>query len=263
MLTCERVLARARKGKILGKSKSYRRFTMSTARKEAIQKNAKAKKTTAKALKIIKPTKAVKQGNEIIADPLAGGVTATVNRYFESATTLGKAGETATAIMMVASGWQDGKRVKKGDALREALLKKLHSNLETLQGRPLQNLKKNIKATQRLFNKKTVQDRLLGKERSSKVYFGGLNHLIDRDLITQEQIESEGLKQDEYCFTTIKEKEVKKDLEDLSVIIGDWIERMRAEIPCTNPNQVQKDFLKETFKNSIATIKTEQERYKV
>ena len=257
MLTCERVLARDRKGKILGKSKSYRRFTMSTARKEAIQKNAKAKKTTAKALKIIKPTKSVKQGNEIIADPLAGGVKATVERYFESAKTLGKAGETTTAIMIECAGWNAGKRVKKGDALREALLKKLHTNLETLQGRPLQNLKKNVKATQRLFNKKGVQDRLLGKERTKRVYFGGLDYLIEQDKITDKQVQEEGLKKGDYVFTLIDTSAPEKDAKTRKEINEKHTEEHR---PALNAKQDDKDTylydLEETLKHIQEEINT-------
>jgi len=246
-------------GKNLGKSIRYRRNTMSTARKEAIQKNAKAKKTTAKALKIVKPTKAVVQGNEIIADPLAGGVTATVNRYFDCATTLGKAGETTTAIMIECAGWNAGKRVKKGDALRDALLKKLHTNLETLEGRPLQNLKKNVKATQRLFNKKGVQDRLLGKERTKRVYFGGLDHLTDKGLITTEQVKSEGLTAGEYCFTTIEAKPVtEQEYKSRQEINEKHTEEHR---PALNAGQPEKDEYLYDLGETLKHIKAEIEAF--
>jgi len=249
---------------------------MNTARKQAVQKNAKAKKTQAKALKIIKPTKglksvgekledikkanvtkSVKQGNEIIADPLAGGVKATVERYFESATTLGKAGETTTAIMIECAGWNAGKRVKKGDSLRVALLKKLHTNLETLEGRPLQNLKKNVKATQRLFNKKGVQDRLLGKERTKRVYFGGLDHLTDKGLITTEQVKTEGLTAGEYCFTTIEAKPVtEQEYKSRQEINEKHTEEHR---PALNSKQEDKD---EYLYDLTATLKHIQEEIK-
>jgi len=233
---------------------------MSTARKEAIQKNAKAKDTQAKAEKIVKAPKVETvskvQDNVIIDDPLAGGVTATVNRYFDSATTLGKAGATTTAIMIEASCYKDGKQLKKGEPLRNALLKKLHSNLETLNGRPLQNLKKNIKATQRLFNKKTVQDRLLGKDRDTKVYFGGLDHLIDRGLISSEQVKSEGLTAGEYCFTVIEAKAESKDYKSREEVNQKHTEEHR---PALNASQEDKDAYKYDLE---ATIKHLQEELK-
>jgi len=225
-----------------------------TVKTTATQKKAKAKSTKAKAQKIInakglksvgeklediKKAKVSKvEGNEIISDPLSGGVSATVNRYFESATTLGKAGATTTAIMIEASGWKEGKRIKKGDKLRKALLTKLQTQLDTLEGRPLQNLKKNVKATQKLFNKKTVQDRLLGKDRTTKVYFGGLDHLIDRGLISQEQVKSEGLKAGEYCFTTIEAKPVTSDYKSREEINQKHTEEHR---PALNAKQEDKE----------------------
>jgi len=122
--------------------------------------------------------------------------------------------------------------------LREALLKKLHSNLETLQGRPLQNLKKNVKATQRLFNKKGVQDRLLGKERTKRVYFGGLDYLIEQDKITDKQVQEEGLKKGDYVFTLIDTSAPEKDAKSREDINKKHTEEHR---PALNSKQEDKD----------------------
>ena len=145
-------------------------------------------------------------------DVLSGGVKATVERYFDCATKARKNGATTTQIMKYASGWNAGKQVKTHAKLREALLTASDTKLETLAGPALKNFKAELKGTQRLFNKKQVQDLLLGKERTKRVYFGQLHQRdIDSEKISEEQVKAEGLVIDKFCFTLVAEGKTATD----------------------------------------------------
>jgi len=208
---------------------------MSTARKEAIQKNAKARDTKAKAKNIVSKTGKTKI---VIEDPLEGGITKTVTRFFDKAAAQTKSSAVTTEIMMAASCWKNGKAVKGGIPLKNALLKELHNKLDTLSGTALANVKKDIKNQQKLFNKKGVQDRLLGKERVKRVYFGGLDYLIEQDKITDKQVQEEGLKKGDYVFTLIDTSAPEKDAKTRQEINEKHTEEHR---PALNSKQEDKD----------------------
>ena len=145
-------------------------------------------------------------------DVLSGGVKATVARYFDCATKARKNGATTTTIMKYASGWNAGKQVKTHAKLRAELLTATDTKLETLAGNALKNFKAELKGTQRLFNKKQVQDLLLGKERTQRVYFGQLHQRdIDNKKISAEQVKAEGLVIDKFCFTLVAEGKTATD----------------------------------------------------
>jgi len=277
MLTCERVLARARQGKYLGKTKTYgvimknqKTVKPSKTRAKAVQAKAKTKRTATKAKTIanngnkglqtvkekLDATKAKRAEAKAIADNeaknkaikakllaeqdvLSGGVKATVARYFDSAKTMGKAGATTTTIMKYASGWNAGKQVKTYDKLKAELLTATDTKLDTLAGNALKTFKAEIKGTQRLFNKGKVQDLLLGKERTKRVYFGQLHQRdIDNGKISAEQVKDEGLVIDKYCFTLVAKSAETTDYKSRLEINEKHTEEHR---PALNANQEQKD----------------------
>mgnify|MGYP003651501656 CR=1 FL=1 len=172
-------------------------------------------------------------------DVLSGGVKATVERYFDCATKARKNGATTTQIMKYASGWNAGKQVKTHAKLREALLTASDTKLETLAGNALKNFKAEIKGTQRLFNKGKVQDLLLGKDRTQRVYFGQLHQRdIDNGKIPEEQVKAESLEIDKYCFTLVAKSEEKTDYKSREDVNLEHTEKHR---PALNATQEQKD----------------------
>jgi hypothetical protein len=173
-------------------------------------------------------------------DVLSGGVKATVARYFDCATKARKNGATTTTIMKYASGWNAGKQVKTHDKLRAELLTATDTKLDTLAGNALKNFKAEIKGTQRLFNKKQVQDLLLGKDRTKRVYFGSVQQKdIDNEKISAEQVKAEGLEVGKYCFTLVAEgKTETADYKSRLEINEKHTEEHR---PALNATQEQKD----------------------
>ena len=173
-------------------------------------------------------------------DVLSGGVKATVARYFDCATKARKNGATTTTIMKYASGWNAGKQVKTHDKLRAELLTATDTKLETLAGNALKNFKAEIKGTQRLFNKKQVQDLLLGKDRTKRVYFGSVQQKdIDNEKISAKQVKAEGLEVGKYCFTLVAEgKTETADYKSREDINKEHTEKHR---PALNATQEQKD----------------------
>ena len=181
---------------------------------------------------------------------LSKGADVVIATFFEASEAMGKESRTATLTMKLA--W------KNPEEIGQPLIQEANEKLATLGGNTLKRFKSEIRASQRLFNKKEIQDELLGEDRESRVYFRmGKKPMLNNGLIEESQV-------NQYLFCEIPvDPEPEQELEDLSEIIGDWIEKMREQIPCTNPNEVQTEFLRETFKNSIDTIKAEQERFKL
>jgi len=221
--------------------------------KKQKEEEAKAKQEAKEAKELRAIEEANKQARELADEEqalLSKGAEVVIATFFEASEAMGKESRTATLTMKLA--WKNPKEIGK------PLVEEANEKLATLGGNALKRFKTEIRATQRLFNKKEIQDELLGEDRDSRVYFGmGKKPMLNNGLIEESQV-------NQYLFCEIPvDPEPEKELEDLSEIIGDWIEKMREEIPCTNPNEVQIEFLRETFKNSIATIKAEQERFKL
>ena len=219
--------------------------------KKQKEEEAKAKQEAKEAKELRAIEEANKQARELADEEqalLSKGAEVVIATFFEASEAMGKESRTATLTMKLA--WKNPKEIGK------PLVEEANEKLATLGGNALKRFKTEIRATQRLFNKKEIQDELLGEDRDSRVYFGmGKKPMLNNGLIEESQV-------NQYLFCEIPvDPEPEKELEDLSEIIGDWIEKMREEIPCTNPNEVQIEFLRETFKNSIATIKAEQERF--
>ena len=172
-------------------------------------------------------------------DVLTGGVQATVTRYFTCANALTKNGATTTTIMKYASGWSAGKQVETHAKLKEALLTATDTKLDTLAGPALKNFKADVKATQRLFNKKQVQDLVLGKERTQRVYFGTVQQKdIDSAKISEEQVKAEGLEVGKFCFTLVSEGKAEADYKSRLEVNEKHTEEHR---PALNAKQDAKD----------------------
>ena len=269
--TRKTVEAEAKKEAIAKQAEAKRQATIKKAKEEAKEaqrvadETAKAeakkqKEAEAKAKQEAKEAKenraieeANKQARELADEEqalLSKGADVVIATFFEASEAMGKESRTATLTMKLA--W------KNPEEIGQPLIQEANEKLATLGGNTLKRFKSEIRATQRLFNKKEIQDELLGEDRESRVYFGmGKKPMLNNGLIEESQV-------NQYLFCEIPvDPEPEQELEDLSEIIGDWIEKMREEIPCTNPNEVQIEFLRETFKNSIDTIKAEQERFKL
>jgi hypothetical protein len=252
--------AEAKRQGIINKAKEKAKEAQRVADADAKAKAKKQKEAEAKAKQEAKEAKelraieeANKQARELADEEqalLSKGADVVIATFFEASEAMGKESRTATLTMKLA--W------KNPEEIGQPLVQEANEKLATLGGNALKRFKTEIRATQRLFNKKEIQDELLGEDRDSRVYFGmGKKPMLNNGLIEESQV-------NQYLFCEIPvDPEPEKELEDLSEIIGDWIEKMREEIPCTNPNEVQIEFLRETFKNSIDTIKAEQERFKL
>lgn len=156
-----------------------------------------------------------------------GGINKTVERFYSNATAMNKNGKTTTGIMKLASGYNNATYTSDNEDLRDALLSHADSQLETLTGAALTTFKAEIKGTQKLFNKKNVQDLLLGKDRVCRVYFGTLQQKdIESGKIPQEQVTAEGLEIGKHCITLVEatptqEADVKSRLEHNEDITAD------------------------------------------
>ena len=101
------------------------------------------------------------------------------------------------------------------------------------------------------------EGRPTGKERNERVYFG----LVKEPMVEAGISEADDI--GKYTMVLIKAEPKTDTLVELDTVVGDWIEKAREQIPCTNPTDEQVQFLKEAFANSIETIRAEQERYKL
>ena len=169
---------------------------------------------------------------------LEGGINKTVERFYSNATAMNKNGKTTTGIMKLASGFNAGifTAVPELMQLQLELLQHADKQLETLTGPALTTFKAEIKGTQKLFNKKNVQDQLLGKERTQRVYFGTLQQKdIESGKIPQEQVTAEGLEIGKHCITLVEatptqEADVKSRLEHNEDITADQRPTLDADI---------------------------------
>ena len=167
---------------------------------------------------------------------LEGGVDETVKRFYDNATAMNKNGKTTTGIMKLASGYNNATYTSDNEDLRDAILKHADTQLETLAGPALTTFKAEIKGTQKLFNKKNVQDLLLGKERTQRVYFGTLQQKdIESGKIPQEQVTAENLEIGKHCITLVEatpaqEADVKSRLEHNEDITADQRPALDADV---------------------------------
>ena len=167
---------------------------------------------------------------------LEGGVDETVKRFYDNATAMNKNGKTTTGIMKLASGYNNATYTSDNEDLRDAILKHADTQLETLTGPALTTFKAEIKGTQKLFNKKNVQDLLLGKERTQRVYFGTLQQKdIESGKIPQEQVTAENLEIGKHCITLVEatpaqEADVKSRLEHNEEITADQRPALDADV---------------------------------
>ena len=169
---------------------------------------------------------------------LEGGVNETVKRFYDNATAMNKNGKTTTGIMKLASGYNNGIFTPEPELmqLQLELLQHADRQLETLTGPALTTFKAEIKGTQKLFNKKNVQDLLLGKERTQRVYFGTLQQKdIESGKIPQEQVTAEGLEIGKHCITLVEatpaqEADVKSRLEHNEDITADQRPALDADV---------------------------------
>jgi hypothetical protein len=184
---------------------------------------------------------------------LEKGAEVITQEYFDAIDEAGKKGKTATDKLKLAY-----LNTEVGDYLVSQCTEKLN----TYAGGRLKRFKADVKNSQKLFNKANVQDdiaqregRPTGKERTNRVYFG---------LVKEPMVEAGISNADDvgkYTMVLIEAEPKTETLTELDTVVGDWIEKAREQIPCTNPTAEQVQFLKEAFANSIETIKAEQERY--
>lgn len=235
------------------------------AKKEAKAKAKADKEAEAKALKVLKEAKAEAKAlaeaeakaraDADLNTQLDEGAEEITRQYFEAIDEAGEKGRTATDKLKLAY-----LNTEVGDYLVSQCTEKLN----TYAGGRLKRFKADVKNSQKLFNKANVQDdiaqregRPTGKERTERVYFG----LVKQPMIDAKISEADDIGK----FTMVLiEAEPKTDtLVELDTVVGDWIEKAREQIPCTNPTAEQVEWIKEAFANSIDTIRAEQERYKL
>jgi len=236
------------------------------AKEDKAKAKAKAKadkEAEAKALKVLKEAKAEAKAlaeaeakaraDADFNSQLEQGAEEITRQYFEAIDEAGKKGKTATDKLKLA--YLDAE-------VGEYLVSQCTDKLNTYAGNRLKRFKADVKNSQKLFNKANVQDdiaeregRPTGKERTERVYFG----LVKDPMIKAGISEADEL--GKYTMVLIKAEPKTDTLVELDTVVGDWIEKAREQIPCTNPTDKQIEWLKEAFANSIETIKAEQERY--
>ncbi len=231
-----------------------------------LKAKAKAKEDKAKAKAQAKAEKEAKAQAEALAEAeakaradadlntqLDEGAEEITRQYFEAIDEAGKKGKTATDKLKLAY---------LNTEVGECLLKQCTEYLNTYAGNRLKRFKADVKNSQKLFNKANVQDdiaqregRATGKDRNERVYFG----LVKEPMIEAGISEADDI--GKFTMVLIKAEPKKDELVELDTVVGDWIEKAREQIPCTNPTAEQVQFLKDGFANSIDTIRAEQERY--
>ena len=221
------------------------------------------KEAEAKAVKVLKEAKAEAKAQaeaeaKARADAdlntqLEKGAEVITQEYFDAIDEAGKKGKTATDKLKLAYLNTD---------VGDYLVSQCTEKLNTYAGGRLKRFKADVKNSQKLFNKATVQDdiaqregRPTGKERTNRVYFG----LVKEPMVEAGISEADDV--GKYTMVLIEAEPKTETLTELDTVVGDWIEKAREQIPCTNPTAEQVQFLKEAFANSIETIKAEQERY--
>ena len=107
----------------------------------------------------------------------------------------------------------------KNDKLKIDLLEACEIKSAILTDDALAGFKLEIKRMQRLFNKKGVQDRVLGKERETRLYFGKVKStMVDNGQAKESQLGT-------YQFLEVPMPQAKeKEVKDLAEIVGDYIE---------------------------------------
>lgn len=233
------------------------------AKAEAKAKAKADKEAEAKAVKVLKEAKAEAKAQaeaeaKARADAdlntqLEKGAEVITQEYFDAIDEAGKKGKTATDKLKLAYLNTD---------VGDYLVSQCTEKLNTYAGGRLKRFKADVKNSQKLFNKATVQDdiaqregRPTGKERTNRVYFG----LVKEPMVEAGISEADDV--GKYTMVLIEAEPKTETLTELDTVVGDWIEKAREQIPCTNPTAEQVQFLKEAFANSIETIKAEQERY--
>ena len=230
------------------------------AKEDKAKAKAKAKadkEAEAEALKVLKEAEAEAKAraDADLNTQLDEGAEEITRQYFEAIDEAGEQGRTATDKLKLAY---------LNTEVGECLLKQCTEYLNTYAGNRLKRFKADVKNSQKLFNKANVQDdiaqregRPTGKDRNERVYFG-----LVKDPMVKAGI-SEADELGKYTMVLIKAEPKTETLVELDTVVGDWIIKVREQIPCTNPTAEQVQFLKDGFANSIETIRVEQERYKL
>ena len=243
-----------RKAKAEARAKAKAKEDKANAKAKAkADKEAEAKaKAEAKALA---EAEAKARADADFNTQLDEGAEEITRQYFEAIDEAGEKGRTATDKLKLAY---------LNTEVGECLLKQCTEYLNTYAGNRLKRFKADVKNSQKLFNKANVQDdiaqregRPTGKDRTERVYFG----LVKEPMVEAGISEADDI--GKYTMVLIKAEPTKTELVELDTVVGDWIEKAREQIPCTNPTAEQVQFLKEAFANSIETIRAEQERYKL
>jgi len=230
------------------------------AKEDKAKAKAKAKadkEAEAEALKVLKEAEAEAKAraDADLNTQLDEGAEEITRQYFEAIDEAGEQGRTATDKLKLAY---------LNTEVGECLLKQCTEYLNTYAGNRLKRFKADVKNSQKLFNKANVQDdiaqregRPTGKDRNERVYFG-----LVKDPMVKAGI-SEADELGKYTMVLIKAEPKTETLVELDTVVGDWIEKVREQIPCTNPTAEQVEWLKDGFENSIETIKAEMDRYRV
>ena len=228
------------------------------AKKEAKAKakaDKQAEKEAKAEAKALAEAEAKARADADLNSQLDQGAEEITRQYFEAIDEAGEKGRTATDKLKLAY---------LNAEVGECLLKQCTEYLNTYAGNRLKRFKADVKNSQKLFNKANVQDdiaqregRPTGKERNERVYFG----LVKEPMVEAGISEADDI--GKYTMVLIKAEPKTDTLVELDTVVGDWIEKAREQIPCTNPTDEQVQFLKEAFANSIETIRAEQERYKL
>ena len=243
-----------RKAKAEARAKAKAKDDKANAKAQAkADKEAEAKaKAEAKALA---EAEAKARADADLNTQLDEGAEEITRQYFEAIDEAGEKGRTATDKLKLAY-----LNAEVGDYLVSQCTDKLN----TYAGNRLKRFKADVKNSQKLFNKANVHDdiaqregRPTGKERNERVYFG----LVKEPMVEAGISEADDI--GKYTMVLIGSEPKTDTLIELDTVVGDWIEKAREQIPCTNPTAEQVQFLKEAFANSIDTIRAEQERYKL
>ena len=243
-----------RKAKAEARAKAKAKEDKANAKAKAkADKEAEAKaKAEAKALA---EAEAKARADADLNSQLDQGAEEITRQYFEAIDEAGEKGRTATDKLKLAY-----LNAEVGDYLVSQCTEKLN----TYAGNRLKRFKAAVKNSQKLFNKANVQDdiaqregRPTGKDRTERVYFG----LVKEPMVDAGISEADDI--GKYTMVLIKAEPTKTELVELDTVVGDWIIKVREEIPCTNPTAEQVEWIKSGFANSIETIRAEQERYKL
>jgi len=225
------------------------------ADKEAEAEALKVLKEAEAEAKALAEAEAKARADADLNTQLDEGAEEITRQYFEAIDEAGEQGRTATDKLKLAY---------LNTEVGECLLKQCTEYLNTYAGNRLKRFKADVKNSQKLFNKANVQDdiaqregRPTGKDRNERVYFG-----LVKDPMVKAGI-SEADELGKYTMVLIKAEPKTETLVELDTVVGDWIEKVREQIPCTNPTAEQVEWLKDGFENSIETIKAEMDRYRV